>query len=435
MFVLGAGVDIALGLPAMQNLLSELARFSVEEGTAIEKAIRTHVKGIRFNLRKRAGEQGEQFGELLLGSHSHLIEKIKSALNKHKDKEIPKVKAIREIVEKLERIRQNNQLDDETCRALGEIAGEVEPESGGDFLFSPRGLTLTNTPRQAIRKVFQGALTEIEELTEQEREALKEVVALVSNFEEMLGGFFAGFFTKNIGDQKKYFYLSWLLWAYLRLKQIENYEKRESSFYKTLADLNNHNIISFNYTHFFLTDNYDKIAYFHGDCNGYIRFDNREYIERDDRIEQAKTSDDLARFITEIEINWESDPPKLLLPGIVPPLSVKPIICNEYLDRWSSAAQRITEADHIIIVGYSFNVADEHFNDLIRKRNNQARISLINPDVNSVKPLICRILGLDHTNLTKTPVGGIDRWKYGRLALFEAKAENVSAKKLKEILA
>lgn len=174
LFVLGAGVDIALGLPAMQNLLSELARFSVEEGVAIEKAIRTHVRGIRFNLRKRAGEQGEQFGELLLDSHSHLIDKIKSALDKHKDKDSPRIKAIREIVEKLESIRQNNQLDDETCRALGEIAGEVESESGGDFLSSPRGLTLTNTPRQAIRKVFQGALTEIEALTEQERDALKE---------------------------------------------------------------------------------------------------------------------------------------------------------------------------------------------------------------------------------------------------------------------
>lgn len=183
-----------------------------------------------------------------------------------------------------------------------------------------------------------------------------------------------------------------------------------------------------------MTDDYDRSAYFHGDCGGYIRFDTREYIERDDRIEQATTASDLAKFIAEMEINWECDPPKLLLPGIVPPLSVKPIISNEYLDRWSSAAQRITEADHIIIVGYSFNVADEHFNDLIRKRNNQARISMINPDVHSVKPLICRILGIDQTNLTKTVVGGINRWKYGRLAFFEAKAEDISAEKLKEIL-
>jgi len=110
LFVLGAGVDIALGLPAMQNLLSELARFSVEEegGAVIDKAIRTHVKGIRFNLRKRAGEQGEQFGELLLGSHSHLIGKIKSALDKHKDKDSPRVKAIYGIVEKLEGIQQHS---------------------------------------------------------------------------------------------------------------------------------------------------------------------------------------------------------------------------------------------------------------------------------------------------------------------------------------
>ena len=88
LFVLGAGVDVALGFPTMNNLLSELARFSAEEGKEIDKAIRQHVKGMRFNLSKRAGEQGEQFGELLISSHSHLIEKVKSALDKHKAAEM-----------------------------------------------------------------------------------------------------------------------------------------------------------------------------------------------------------------------------------------------------------------------------------------------------------------------------------------------------------
>ena len=437
LFVLGAGVDVALGFPTMNNLLGELARFSTNDGKAIDKAIRQHVKGMRFNLSKRAGEQGEHFGEMLISSHSHLIEKVKSALNKHKDQESLKVKAMRTVVDNLDKIRESNHLDDETCKALGEIAGESEPESGGDYLFNPRGLTLTNAPRQAIRKMFQGALTEIEGLTEEEQQALKEIVSVVSNFEEMLGEFFSGFFTKHLGNQKKYFYLSWLLWAYLQLKQMDAMDKRDGSFYKTLADLNNHNVITFNYTRFFMTEDYSSIAYFHGNCSGYIRFDNREYIDRDDRIENAKSLDDVAKFLSDIgeEIDWNAEPPRLLLPAIVPPLSVKPIICNEYLDLWASAGARIEDADRIIIVGYSFNVADEHFNDLIRKRNNQAPIALIGPDINSAKPLVCRILGLDHTNLTKTPVAGVNRWKYGRLSLFETKAEDLTAEKLQKLLA
>lgn len=434
LFVLGAGVDVALGFPTMQNLISELARFSVEDGKKIESAIRQHVKGMRFNLSKRAGEQGEQFGEMLLSSHTHLLNKIDSALNKHTNQNNPKIKAVRTVVDQLRKIGEFNHLDDETCKSLCDISGEKETESGGDFLFNPRGLVLTNAPRQAIRKIFQGALTEISGLTEDEIKAFNEVISVISNFEEMLGGFFSGFFTKNIGDQKKYFYLSWLLWSYLRIKQIENFEKRENSFYKTLSDLNNHNVISFNYTRFFMTEDYSKISHFHGDCEGYIRFDNREYIDRDDRINQAKTTDDLVKFFSEMQINWEAEPPEILIPGIVPPLSVKPIICNEYLDRWSQAASRIEDADHIIIVGYSFNVADEHFNDLIRKRNTQARISLINPDASSVKQNIAHVIGLDHTNLTKSPVGGITRWKYGRLCLFDAKAEDITAEKLQEIL-
>ena len=436
LFVLGAGVDVALGFPTMNNLLSELARFSIEEGREIDRAIRTHVKGMRFNLSKRAGEQGEQFGELLISSHSHLIDKVKSALDKHKEQKSPKVKAMRTVVESLEKIRDSNHLDDDTCKALAEIAGEQEADSGGDYLFNPRGLTLTNAPRQAIRKMFQGALTEIEGLTEDEKQALRDTVCVVSNFEEMLGEFFSGFFTKHIGNQKKYFYLSWLMWAYLKLKQFEANDNRERSFYKTLADLKNHNIITFNYTRFYMTDDYSKIAYFHGDCGGYIRFDNREYIDRDDRICNAKTADDLAAFLNGIggEINWGAEPPRLLIPAIVPPLSVKPIICNEYLDLWASAGQRIEHADRIIIVGYSFNVADEHFNDLIRKRNTSAPICLVNPDIESVKPLVCRMLGIDHTNLTQTPIDGVKRWRYGRLSLFEAKAEDMTADKLTKVL-
>ena len=434
LFVLGAGVDVALGLPTMDNLMGELARFSREEGKTIDHAIRSHVKGIRFNLQKRAGEQGEQFGEFLLSSHSHLIPEIKNALKKYENGDNDKIQAMLAVVEQIENIRKYNQIDDKTLKSLAEIAGDSVVESGGDYLINPRGLTLTAAPREAIRKMFQGALHKIEGLTDSERQALKAVVAIVSNFEEILGEFFSGFFTRNLSNQKRYFYLSWLLWAYLLCKQIENKEKVEKSFYKTLKDIDNHNVISFNYTRFFMTDDYSKIAHFHGECGGYIRFDNREYIDRDDRIENASSIEDIRNFLSEMEINWGADPAEILLPGIVPPLSVKPIICNEYLDKWAEAAKRIEQADRIIIVGYSFNVADEHFNDLIRKRNNSADIILINPNIEMVKPLVSRVLALDYTNFTKTPVGGINRWKYGRVALFEAKAEEVTAKKLQEIL-
>jgi len=434
LFVLGAGVDVALGLPTMENLMSELARFSKEEGKGIDNSIRKHVKGIRFNIQKRAGEQGEQFGELLLSSHTHLIPQIKNALAKYENGDSEKVNAMLAVVEQIEQIQKYNMIDDKTLQALASIAGEEVVESGGDYLLNPRGLTLTSAPRQAIRKMFQGALLEIEGLTDKEREALKAVVAVVSNFEELLGEFFSGFFTKNLSNQKKYFYLSWLLWAYLLYKQIQNRAKAEHSFYKTLSELGNHDVISFNYTRFFLTEDYSQIAYFHGDIGGYIRFDNREYIDRDDRIEKATSIEDINRFLSEMEINWSEDHPAILLPGIVPPLPIKPIICNEYLDKWADAAKRIEKAEHIIIVGYSFNIADEHFNDLIRKRNNNAQIILINPNIQAVRPLIARVLGLDHTNLTKSPVGGINRWKYGRLVLFEARAEEITADKLKEII-
>jgi len=68
-FVLGAGVDKALGLPLLTTLFRDLNEFVIGQGAAVNKAIRSHVKSLRFNLQSYGGDEAENLGQKLLGSH------------------------------------------------------------------------------------------------------------------------------------------------------------------------------------------------------------------------------------------------------------------------------------------------------------------------------------------------------------------------------
>lgn len=398
-FVLGAGVDKALGLPLTNTLFRELHAFTKGEGKTVDKAIRKHVS-VRFNLASYAGDEGEQLGQKLLGSHAHLLPVIHKALSKHPTPSDDNVRTITTVIQRLQEIAKANALKGDTVSQLQRIAGESSSGMTTETLLDTEHITLQPVARQAMRKIFTSVLADMPALTDKERAAFETLVAALSNFEELLGDLFAGYFTKNPSDQKRYFYLSWLLWAYVRVQERKGLPKREESFYKTLSDVGpKSEIITFNYTDFFCGRTRPRNGYFHGDARSYIRFDNREYITSDHRAREADTAEKISAFIEGLPVDWTPDVPRAYLPAIVPPLSVKPIICTEYLDRWYKCGQVIRGAKIIVIVGYSFSFADEHFNDLIRKQNPTAKLLVINPSIEPVIEEVCRITEQDKAGL------------------------------------
>ena len=124
----------------------------------------------------------------------------------------------------------------------------------------------------------------------------------------------------------------------------------------------------------------------------------------------------------------------MTLPAIVPPLAIKPVICTEYLDRWYECGQTIKKARTIVIVGYSFSVADEHFNDLIRKGNGEAKLIVIDPDMEAVVNRVCQTLNHDKAVLRSKNVQGLECKTGGRLTFVRAKAEEVTSIRLMELL-
>ena len=434
MFVLGAGVDRALDLPLLNTLFRDMSDFALGPGKAINKAIRDHVKNLHFNLQAYSGDQAETLGQKLLGSHPHLLPVIQAALGRHPDAGNENVAAIKSLMTKLAAIADENELDESLVMRLSKLAGEVVSE-GDDTLLDTDHISFRPKVRQAIKTLLSQASAEIPDLTQEEQDAFAEVIAILSNFEELLGRLFIGYFTKHVPDQKKYFYLAWLFWAYIRHKEELGRKDRDKSFYKTLSEVGpGGGIITFNYTDFFDDGTRPKNGYFHGNCKEFIRFHTREYVANNVHIKQATTLARMLDFINELKVDWTKDPPEVSLPAFMPPLAMKPVICTEYLERWYECGQQIKKAKTIVIIGYSFSVADEHFNDLVRKGNKDAKLIVVDPGLDAVVNRVCQVLGQDKASLKPMTVEGLKCKGNGRLTFVKAKAEELNSVRLMALL-
>lgn len=112
---------------------------------------------------------------------------------------------------------------------------------------------------------------------------------------------------------------------------------------------------------------------------------------------------------------------------------MKPILASEYLDWWYESGQLIENAKTIIIVGYSFAFADEHFNDLIRKRAKKAKLIAIDPFWDGVCSNLCRVTGTA-PHWTESTVYGVPFRKVGRLEFYKAFADKLDITTLRRIL-
>ncbi|HUY09183.1 MAG TPA: hypothetical protein VMW80_06995, partial [Candidatus Dormibacteraeota bacterium] len=115
---------------------------------------------------------------------------------------------------------------------------------------------------------------------------------------------------------------------------------------------------------------------------------------------------------------------RLDVPALVPPTLFKPVMSREQLLVWADADQALQRATVVVVVGYSFGIADEHFNDLLRKCNPLSRIVVVNPDPGAPIDAACRLLRLDRDQLKPIP-GPLPMRGSGRLIYVKARAEDI----------
>lgn len=193
--------------------------------------------------------------------------------------------------------------------------------------------------------------------------------------------------------------------------------------------------ITLNYTAFLQNQlGASQSVYFHGGLANYVRMDTRDLLP----IEEILDCDP-AEFIKEIvapntDVSHEDTRlQKHVIPALVPPLRLKPILSHRYIELWSQASTWVKEAKHIVVVGYSFNMADEHFNDILRS-NPDRHVDVIVPE--AVRPdFVARmekVFGTSVSQYTKVKVNGKEALQAKKVRLIPAKASDIDIFKLFE---
>ncbi|MBL7648060.1 MAG: hypothetical protein JNK74_17900 [Candidatus Hydrogenedentes bacterium] len=116
--------------------------------------------------------------------------------------------------------------------------------------------------------------------------------------------------------------------------------------------------------------------------------------------------------------------PRCVVPSIVPPLKLKPVLSNAYIDVWYRSKEAIANADRIVVVGYSFNYADEHFNDLIRQHKDKP-VVVVDPNAASVRENLRNIFSYGEGDYVSNTFKGQACFQKDKLRVIEGKAADI----------
>jgi len=194
--------------------------------------------------------------------------------------------------------------------------------------------------------------------------------------------------------------------------------------------------VSFNYTRLYGTHlDASSVCHFHGSLGAYLRVDDRVVVSEEAGL-QATTIDGIVDLFGRLRLDVAVDgaPDAIDLPALVPPLTFKPVMSRDQLHTWSRVDDALRKAPVIVVAGYSFAQVDEHFNDLLRKADQEPRVIVLNPDLGGTARRIARILGIDPATMKKTTIAGHRALRQGQLTCVGCKAEELRLAQFRQLI-
>lgn len=421
-FVIGAGTELSLGMPTMQTLLPDLATYARTEGQPVADALRKRLRWLSFSFDKFAGEQRDNVVFRLFEGEQALADNLQSIGKKLPP--TPTMAAFNTLLTHVATMGASNLIAGEELDAL---RAALDGEDLGQSLtvLEAAKLPLADAPRLIMVKAIREAQTSGVNFSEPEREALADLLLATANIEEVLATYFTLFVAGRRADRSRYLYLVWTLWAYLRSRTASVIDVKHSLYPKLpqLADF----VITFNYTPFLARTNLrsDQCNYFHGRLDRRLEIGSRRLSAVPADILATTDEDKVAKFVSTLALDV-GEYPALDIPALVPPLLLKPVMTRRQILDWAEADRALQSAYRVVIAGYSFAAADEHFNDLLRNCNPYSRITVVNPDQGPPLKSVCRVLGIDPDTLVPKAVAGRKALVAGRLVYVVATAEEIS---------
>lgn len=429
--VTGAGVDKTPGIdfPLAADLLSAINVYLTrsDEGKAVDTLLRQNISGLRFRFDRFINNAISEIAQREPEQLRATVERVRAAVEKLPNNDENTIykkqgELIVRLFNQLQQIATANRIDDETRQLIEDVFGDRSSEFDlDDYVVDLRTLSVSDTFKSILRYTLR------QSLDSDSNRIAHALGADLLDIEKLLIEKFLGFYNNRLPDIKNYVYISWCFWAFLLHRdKLVRHSNSSLPFYEKIPQA--WKGITLNYTSFLESRLQTKnTIYFHGGLSTYVRMDNRQLLNFDS-FRNGSAGELLESHICR---NWhfdENDPSKsrCLIPSLVPPLRLKPILSREYINLWYRASEWLNRAAHVIIVGYSLNTADEHFNDLLRVLNGK-RITVIGPDVleDSYMDRIASVLGVSQNQFTNARMQDKDAAKLNGFTLIKSFAHEI----------
>lgn len=430
LLITGAGVDRTAGIdfPLANTLLADVTRYLDGPGKPVDEALRSMLPGLRFSFNNMIARAVDKIATREPHEQKAMVQRVQTAIAN-----LPPEKAtirkhgelIIRLFNKLATIAEHSQLDAETETLIREVfPKDADDLIDSDSILDIHKLSLSDTFKTVLKRTLKMGLSG----------AYHDVAAALGadmlNIETLLIEKFLGFYNDKPADINNYLYISWSLWSYLVAKQNEVLSVHANNglpFYSGIPE--GVRAITLNYTAFLQHRlGAARTLYFHGGLADYVRMDTRDLLP----IEDIHTCDP-AQFIRDyvtpnVDVaHNDLRQQKHVIPALVPPLRLKPILSHRYIDLWGQASQWVKEASHIVVVGYSFNNADEHFNDILRCHPDR-KIDIVVPEAGTPEFVarMEKVFGTSASQYNKVKVHGHDALQAKKVRLIAAKAADVN---------
>ncbi len=439
-FIFGAGTEYNQGIPIISNLAVELMSFE-ENNAELCTAIRTRLKGMRFRLKSSILQDASNYFKSLFSDTRKpylLIEQLEQDdIKPSKDEEGTVYQKywrfLYQIAQKIKSAADGLYLDEDLKEVIEEIAdiGVIDYKLIEDSHIVP-SYSIERTLSKIFETIILGKTDK--EIGSPKIEKLKDILLGDKwNVEKMLADYFQGFYQDNDNKKKIYAYLSWLLWFYFRIKQIE-VKENDNKFYKVVAKIieNDDFVFTFNYTKLAYLAGIENVIHVHGDLDKYYNYGTRVGAKLPDpKSTPSEEIENLKELIAKLLLFDEN---LVNLPSLIPPLPFKPILSLESVENYYKFYNHMQSNDSniCIVVGFSYSDVDVHLNMLFRQFN--GKMIHINPDP-AIPSVIARMKGISIESIMPTFILDIQGQQVGSNDLWiPLKAEDVSEELLKAIM-
>ena len=308
--VLGVGVDATIGLPTSADLIPRIVDFlETDEGRMLDAILRKAIGRVHFHFDKFVSNANDRLAKDLDREIVSICHNVNDELANNASLDESRRKLGTLIVRLFKKVldfKKGAEIDAETMNLIEEVFDTVVKD---DSIIDLSHLNYTDTFKNIIVEILQKSIHE------SNNPILRHIYRNMLDIEQLLAGYFYGFYTGQTSYIRDYLYISWILWAYLvseeqhKAQEDEKVENEKKHTIYAQLEGKDCQVVTFNYTSY-ASQASPTALYFHGSL--------KEYVEnKNDFLHEELTTIDIEDFFKNrlaAEISFDSERKSIPIP-------------------------------------------------------------------------------------------------------------------------